>query len=273
MGGITKTVLRGVGICLLLSLCLMQPGNAAYSRMPNEFAEWDGTLRRLRVPILMYHYISPLPPGADEVRTELTVLPHIFEAHLQYLREQGYETVSLYDVHMALMRGSSLPPRPIVLTFDDGYSDHYDTVFPLLNAYGYTATFFIISSRPDVNAPGYMSWSQIGEMAAAGMSMQSHTKDHPDLRNRDADFLIYQIMGSIESIIAHTGQSVNIFAYPVGRYDENTLNVLGTMDVWRAVTTQNGSIHTTDNFLEVSRLRVSGNMGVPGLAQLLALPR
>lgn len=266
-------ILRMIVLYLLVCLCWTSSPEVAHSSAPHEFAEWDGTLRRLRVPVLMYHYVSPLPPDADEIRTELTVLPHIFETHLQYLREQGYETVSLYDVHMALMQGNPLPAKPIVLTFDDGYIDHYETVFPLLNAYSYTGTFFIISGRIDVNAPGYMSWSQISEMAAGGMSMQAHTKDHPDLRNRDADFLIYQIMGSIESISAHTGQSVNIFAYPVGRYDENTLAVLNTMNVWRAVTTQNGSTHTTDNFLEVQRLRVSGNMGVPGLAQLLALPR
>jgi hypothetical protein len=60
-----------------------------------------------------------------------------------------------------------------------------------------------------------------------------------------------------------------MFAYPSGRYDDYTLNVLETLPVWRAVTTQHGSLYTTDNYLELPRLRVSGNMGVAGLAQLL----
>src|SRR5215467_12208364 len=87
------------------------------------------TLRRLRVPILMYHYISELPPHADETRRGLTVTPAIFRAHMQYLHDQGYTTISLYDLNDALTKGTPLPPKPIILTFDDGYHDAYINAF------------------------------------------------------------------------------------------------------------------------------------------------
>lgn len=231
----------------------------------------DGTLRRLRVPILMYHYVSELPPDADGIRIGLTISPTLFQEHVGYLQEQGYETISLYEMHMALAYGVPLPPKPVILTFDDGHIDHYRNVFPVLREAGYTATFFIITQFADNNVPGYMNWNQIREMAEAGMSMESHTKTHSDLRLRAYDFLVYEIIGSIESLEVHTGRRPAMFAYPVGRYDENTLDVLDTTTVVRAVTTQPGVLHTTDNRLEVSRLRISNDTGVPGLAYLLRI--
>ena len=83
----------------------------------------DGVLRTLRVPILMYHYISVSPPGADAVRRDLSVSPEALEAHLRYLQQEGYTAITLRDLSMALQCGYPLPPKPIVLTFDDGYRD------------------------------------------------------------------------------------------------------------------------------------------------------
>ncbi|RMG80081.1 MAG: polysaccharide deacetylase family protein [Chloroflexi bacterium] len=229
----------------------------------------DGTLRRISVPILMYHYVSELPPDADDIRIENTLAPQLFEEHIAYLVENGYVSVSLYEIHDALMNGSRLPDKPVVLTFDDGYRDHYEIVFPILQQYGFTGTFFIITSRADNHDPNHLSWAQIEEMAAAGMSMESHTKDHLDMRNRDYDFLVYETLGSIESLAAHTGQEPRFLAYPAGRYDESTLAFLEQTDLWRAVTTQFGASHTSDNFFEMSRLRVTHNTGVAGLIYLL----
>lgn len=231
--------------------------------------EGDGTLRRLRVPILMYHYVSPLPPDADDIRIGLTLDPVIFRQHLAYLADNGYNTVSLYEIDDALENGTPLPENPVVLTFDDGYIDHYVYVFPMLQEYGLTGTFFIISQFADDSARGFMSWTQIQEMAAAGMSMQAHTRTHSDLRERDFDFLVYEIVGSMESVAAHSSRDAAIFSYPVGRYDENTLNVIATTGVERAVTTQLGAWHTTDNRFEVSRMRVTEDTEVSGLIHLL----
>jgi len=229
----------------------------------------DGTLRRIQVPILMYHYVSVLPPNADETRIGLTVEPALFEAHLNYFVEAGFNTISLYDLHRALYTGYDLPSNPVVLTFDDGYVDHYTNVFPRLQNHDFTATFFVITGRADNNDPNHLNWSQIVEMSNAGMSMEAHTKDHLGLSGRDYDFLVYQILGSVESLEAHTEQTVNMFSYPAGRYDETTLSVVRSLPIFRAVTTESGATHTTDNQLELPRLRITGNMSVAGLQHLL----
>lgn len=229
----------------------------------------DGTLRRIRVPILMYHYIDELPEGADEIRTNLTVTPAVFRQQMATLADQGYATISLYEMHMALQHGTPLPQNPVVLTFDDGHIDHYVNAFPILQEFGFTGTFFIITNFADNNAPGYMNWAQIEEMATAGMSMESHTKTHSDLRNRGYDFLVYEILGSIESLAYHTNRPPQIFSYPAGRYDDYTLSILETTPILRAVTTQPGTLQTTDNKLEVPRMRVTDQFGSSALLSLL----
>jgi peptidoglycan/xylan/chitin deacetylase (PgdA/CDA1 family) len=230
---------------------------------------WDGTLRRIAVPILMYHYISVPPDEEDVYRVDLSVSPEDFRAQMRYLASAGYAVISLYDLNMALRWGAPLPPRPVVITFDDGYRDAYEHAFPVLQEHGFTATFFVITGRLDAGDPAYISWQQAGEMAVAGMSIASHTKEHPNLVGRDPDFLHYQIQGSLESIEAHTGQPARFFCYPAGRWDEAALEALRAHGVWAAVVTEGGVEHTTDGMLLLRRVRVSGDTDLSTFAALV----
>ena len=264
--------MRNRKISKILSLIfIILFASTSYSQTEPDWSEsvGDGTLRRIYVPILMYHYVSPLPENADDTRTNLTLDPTIFRQHIQYLDSEGYSSISLYEMNNALERGVELPSKPIILTFDDGYIDHYTYVYPVLREFGFTGTFFIATAFIDENRAGYMNWQQVKDMADSGMNMEAHTKNHVDLRNRDYDFLVYEIMGSFESLKAHTGIDSEMFAYPVGHYDENTLAVLDSTPAIRAVTTEVGAYHTTDNYLEMPRMRITNETGVSGLAYLL----
>ncbi len=229
----------------------------------------DGVMRTVQVPILMYHYISEPPANAGRVRRDLSVPPAQFEAHLRFLQERGYTTISLEEVVMSLQIGQPLPDRPIVLTFDDGYRDHYDNAFPLLQQYGMTGTFFVITSVIDQEHPAYLSWDQVIEMDAAGMSMEPHGYTHDDLKGRSRDYLIWQMLGSKEAIEARTGKPVRIFCYPAGRYDALGITVLRELDYWAAVTIQFGAEHRSDGLFELKRLRIHGHYGVGHLAGIL----
>jgi len=211
------------------------------------------------VPILMYHYISPLPSDADRYRLDLTVLPENFEAQLQYLSEAGYHAITLSDLYLHFTQGYPLPEKPIVLTFDDGYADAYEIAFPLLLEYGFTGTFFVLATPPHFEAPGYMTWSQMKEMSDAGMEIQAHGRDHIDMRGLSNDYLVYQILGIQEAIHTHTGELPRFFCYPSGRYDDSVITVLKSAGYWGAVTTEWGQTHTLDNFFVMSRLRISGH--------------
>ncbi len=210
------------------------------------------------VPILMYHYVSELPPNADRIRRDLTVIPEAFEAQLQYLTDAGYHPITLSDLYLHFTQGYPLPERPIVLTFDDGYSDAYDVVFPLLLEYGFTGTFFVLATPAHFESPGYLTWEQMREMAHAGLEIQAHGRDHVDLRNRSYDYLVYQILGIQEAIEQHTGTLPRFFCYPSGKYDASVISVLKSAGYWGAVTTEWGHTHTLDHLFEMPRLRIRG---------------
>lgn len=248
-------------VWLMIVLCVAHPALAQVS---------DGTLRRMTVPILMYHYVSPLPDDADDIRRDLTIEPAVFAQHMQYLADAGYATISLYDLYDAMLFGATLPAKPIILTFDDGYVDHYEMVFPVLQRHDFTGTFFVITGRADAGDPVYLNWAQIVEMAAADMSMEAHTRSHASLYGRERDFLVYELLGSRESLTAHTGDDSWMLAYPAGHYDETTIDVAEALDFKLALTTEQGMAHVTSNRLTLPRLRVNGDTGVAGLAYILS---
>ncbi|MFQ6100717.1 MAG: polysaccharide deacetylase family protein [Anaerolineae bacterium] len=212
-----------------------------------------------RVPILMYHYVSELPSNPDRFRRDLTVSPGNFEAQLRYLSDTGYHTVTLTDLYLYLTQGYPLPEKPIVLTFDDGYRDAYEVVFPLLLDYGFTGTFFVLATPTHFESPGYMTWAQMREMSDAGMDIEGHGRDHVDLRGRSYGYLVYQILGIQEAIQYHTGRLPRFFCYPSGQYDANVIAVLKSAGYWGAVTTAWGRVHTRDGLFEMPRIRVRGS--------------
>jgi len=216
----------------------------------------DGLPRQVRVPILMYHHIAVPPPDADAIERDLSVTPADFEAQLQWLAQNGYTSISLYDLVYALAQGKPLPPRPVILTFDDGYRDAYENAFPLLQKYGFKGTFFVITEFIDQNYPDYLAWSEVDVMNSAGMDIEPHTKTHPDLRGRDHDFLIWQILGSAQTVEAHIGHFPRFFAYPSGRYDAAVLQVVQKIGLWGVVTTQQGTIHASNGLYELKRVRI-----------------
>lgn len=214
---------------------------------------------QVEVPILMYHYVGELSPDADYLRRDLTVGAEAFEAQLQFLRDAGYHTITLADLYLHLTEGRPLPARPIILTFDDGYRDAYTVVFPLLQRYGFTGSFFVLATPAHHESPDYLTWAMVAEMADAGMEMQGHGRDHVDLRGRSYAFLVYQILGIREAVEYHTGQPVRFFCYPSGGYDEDVIAVLQSAGYWGAVSTQHGRVHTRDSLFALSRVRIRGS--------------
>jgi len=211
-----------------------------------------------QVPILMYHYVSELPPNPDRYRRDLTVSPEDFEAQLQYLAHEGYQAITLTDLYFHLTEGYPLPERPVALTFDDGYTDAYEVVFPLLLDYGSTGTFFVLATPAHFESPGYLTWAQMKEMSDAGMDIQAHGRDHVDLRGRSYEYLVYQIRGIQEAIHYHTGHLPRFFCYPSGQYDADVIAMLASAGYWGAVTTKVGKTQTREALFEMPRVRVRG---------------
>lgn len=223
----------------------------------------------LKVPILMYHYISEPPPGSDIYRVDLSVTPDSFREQMAFLSENGYTPIDLETLSLAIVNQATLPEKAVILTFDDGYLDNYEHAFPILQEYGFEGTFFVVTEFIDRGREGYMTWEMIVEMSRAGQRIESHSKTHPDLALKSRDGLIFEILGAQETIAAHIGYRPRYFCYPGGTYSHETIEILRELDYWGAVTTQNGSWHGFDDRFEWRRVRIRNTTTIEEFGRLL----
>ncbi len=230
---------------------------------------WDNVARALKVPILMYHYISVPPPDADRYRRDLSVGPDLFRAHLVTLREQGYTGITLSQLLYALQRGAPLPPRPVVLTFDDGYRDNYDHAFQIMKEEGFVGTFFIVTDVTEQRNVAYMTWEQVVEMKEAGMEIGGHTRTHANLPGLSVERIWREVAESRALLQQRLGQEVNSFAYPYGRFDDGVAHLTDLAGYHVAVSTKQGVTHTTGNLMSLRRIRVRGGMFPPELMETI----
>jgi peptidoglycan/xylan/chitin deacetylase (PgdA/CDA1 family) len=189
---------------------------------------------------------------------------------MRYLAENGYTPIDLYDLSRAIAGQGELPLQPVIISIDDGYRDFYYNAFPILREFGFTATLFVVTEFIDHGNPNYVTWPMVEEMAAAGIRIEPHSKTHPDLRDRTRNFLVYELLGSMESVEARTGYRPRFFAYPGGQYDEEVIEMLQELHFWGAVTTAGGSWHGFENRFEWRRLRVRNTTTLPEFADLVS---
>jgi peptidoglycan/xylan/chitin deacetylase (PgdA/CDA1 family) len=227
----------------------------------------DGS-RQIRVPSLMFHYVSWLPatdPNMD-LRKDLTVSPSDFEAMLKYLKDNGYTTVTTKDLWWSLDQTAALPAKPVMLTFDDGYADAFSVVLPYLKAYGMTGTFFITVNL--VDKPGYISRDQVRALADAGMDVESHAMDHIPMLGTLAG-QTYQMCRARAFLSDWTGTDVRHFAYPSGDYNDTSLVALQQCGYLSGYKKSGGAVQSSNQMYLLQRARVRGQQGVAAL--LLAL--
>ena len=231
----------------------------------------DGVQRNVQLPILMYHYLSTPPADADIYRKDLSVPPELFAAHLDRLLAEGYTTISFYQLLAYLTQGAALPEKPIIITFDDGYRDNYENAFPLLRERGMTATFFVVTDFLDEERPAYLTWEMAREMYAGGMSIESHGRNHASLKGQNADYLVWQVLGSLETIQHELGVRPRFVSYPAGEFDQLTIDIFKSANYWAGATTIQGATLKGDDLFRLPRVRVRNTTTADDLSRLLAL--
>jgi peptidoglycan/xylan/chitin deacetylase (PgdA/CDA1 family) len=171
------------------------------------------------LPVLMYHEISASPFGS----ARLAVSPRDFADQLCYLADQGFTGVTAADLAAAIAGPARLPDKPVALTFDDGFADFHETALPLLQKYGFTATLFMTTGwirdggHPAGRPPGPMlSWSQLAEVARAGIEIGAHSHQHPQLDQLAIKSVRAELGGSRAILEDGLGAAVTGLAYPYG---------------------------------------------------------
>lgn len=169
----------------------------------------------LRVPILLYHYVANNPNPKDKARDNLSVPPDKFEAQMQYLSQNGYTPITLDTLYGIFNGQASVPGKPVVLTFDDGYIDFYTNAFPILRRFNFHAVSFIPTGL--MGGGYYMNWNQIKEIASSGLvTFEGHTVKHVNLPSLSYAAVLKELTDSKNILQANTGYPVNFVAYPNG---------------------------------------------------------
>lgn len=205
----------------------------------------------VQIPILMYHDVSYLGYGYSKT-------PEIFRRQMVELKQAGFHTVSFAQVIDFVDRGTPLPEKPIVITFDDGYRTNYTEVFPILQELKMHAEISVIGNAIRYADWG-MDWDQVREMHRSGLvSFQAHTMalhDAPDrtgvLRQtgegwEDYISLISDDAQSIRTMLeAETGTEPVVFTYPLGKYNSVTEAVIRRIGYRASLTTLDGVAKVT----------------------------
>src|SRR3989338_2192906 len=196
-------------------------------------------MKPVDVPILMYHDIAPID-------NTWCVSQLNFEVQLYWLKNNGYTTISMSQLHGALQEGSELPEKSIVLTFDDGRRGVYTYAYPLLKRFGFIATFYIVPGWLEGEGvplsekyTSFLAWDQIREMAETGFEVGSHSYVHRDLVKLSPKEVEHDFQKAEESIERHLGTKVEHVCYPYGFWNEE-LTQICIPRYKTAVTTQRG---------------------------------
>lgn len=206
----------------------------------------------VRIPILMYHHIRDFNDPGDTLGTNLSVSEGAFSEQLDYLISSGYTTTTFQQ--MIEFPQKSLPEKPIILTFDDGYDDNYNAFISLKNK-NMVGVFYIISNY--LNKPGQLSTPQIKEISSAGMEIGSHTENHPDLTQISASRVSAELSDSKAELEKIIGKNVISLCYPSGRYNDAVKHAVEQAQYLAATTTQTGIATTDSDKFELQRIRIS----------------
>jgi peptidoglycan/xylan/chitin deacetylase (PgdA/CDA1 family) len=202
--------------------------------------------RSVEVPILVYHHVVPGRTTGSALTRALFVTPEAFDQQLKYLQDNGYQSVSFTDLADCLEYGALLPERAVILTFDDGWENQFQYGFPLLQKYGFSGTFYVVTGY--IDHPNFMTAGQLRTMAAAGMAIGSHTRSHPPLPSLgDGQRLRDEIAGSKKWLEQQLGITVDTFAYPYGSYTAAVVAATKAAGYRTARTVDSGTHDTADN--------------------------
>ncbi len=215
------------------------------------------TVRFLDIPVLMYHRVTwPIPASANG--REFTVAPAKFDAELNWLQHHGFHPISQTILLRALADNGKLPPKPIVITVDDGYVDGvHDILDGLVTpTRHWPATFFIITGR--IGKGHFLSWPDLHLLEAAGMDIGSHTVFHTPLAQLTPSQLRFELTQSRATLTAGLGHPIYWFAYPYGSVDAAAQAAVAKAGYLLAYTTVPGTWLSISERVALPRIEIRG---------------
>ncbi len=176
------------------------------------------------VPVLMYHSVTRTPNPSTRA---LSVTPEAFAEQMAMLANRGFQPVTTAQLADSWRGGScstvrGLPPRPVLITFDDGYEGVHRHALPVLAELGFSASLFVSTGwlRGAHHSGGaldrMLDWDQVRQLADAGVEIGGHSHTHPELDQLDDDALRFELIHCKEIVADELGTVPVSFAYPYG---------------------------------------------------------
>ncbi|MGH2939375.1 MAG: polysaccharide deacetylase family protein [Solirubrobacterales bacterium] len=210
------------------------------------------------VPILEYHVLGHPPDGAPY--PELYVGRTDFEKQMDWLEERGYEAVTLEQVQEAWYHDGTLPPKPVVISFDDGYRPQFTFALPTLRKHGWAGVLNLKAAGSELYE------SNVKAMIAAGWELAAHTIHHLDLTELGPEELEEEVAESREILQEEFKVPVDNFCYPAGQFDETVVKAVEAAG-YTGATTEISGFAEKDKPYELARLEILRSSHVGGLAE------
>jgi peptidoglycan/xylan/chitin deacetylase (PgdA/CDA1 family) len=194
---------------------------AAKDTQASRIADASTILARKEVPVLCYHNIRNFRAGESDRMKSYTVTPSAFAEQMKTLADSGYQTIDPEDLFSYLAYGKQLPPKPIIISFDDTDVEHYSICSKEMSKYGFKGLYFIMTIS--INRPKYMSAEQLKELSDSGHTIACHTWDHHMVTKYQGATWDSQLVMPKKKLEAITGRPVKHFAYPFGLWNKESI--------------------------------------------------
>ena len=213
------------------------------------------------VPILVYHSVSDDPH--PYIRT-YAVSPRAFARQLDAIRDADMQPLTVSDF-VAKRTANELPPRPVVITFDDGWKDTATTAVAELNQRSIPATLYVTTgflrgragqTRMDAPSSEALHWDDLAPLAAAGIELGAHSITHPALDAVPLAVARREVLGSREVLEDHLGTPVRSFAYPHGYHSARVRSIVAEAGFESACVVRNALSSERDSSHTLSRILV-----------------
>lgn len=240
-----QTVLAGAAVLLF--------GTGEAQRSAPSLPKPAPQAQKSYVAVLVWHDVLP----KKEVWFDTTLAT--FEKQLAAIKRRKFHVITLDMLRKHLIEGAPVPPRSLVLTFDDNSRGLYDHAFPLLKKYRFPAALFVHSDYVGVRTgKDHCTWAQLREMQSSGLvTVQSLTCSHPpDLRRISAKQLEHELFGSRAAIQKRLGAPVFAFAYTEGKFDARIAQAVHRSGYALAFTEDWGSAGNAANLFMVHRYSI-----------------
>lgn len=215
---------------------------------------FHGPALRTPVPVLMYHVIGTPPQSAPY--PDLFVSRQVFAAQVAALARAGYQAITLDRMWQAWHGRATLPPRPIVLTFDDGYRGDFGAAMPILRRHRWPGVLNLLVANLHRHGWGLKAW-MVRRMIRSGWEVDSHTLTHPNLTTVSPQQLWNEVHGARVVLRRLFHVPVRFFCYPSGAYDRAVIAAVRRAG-YLGATTELPGLAQPSAPLRLARVRVNG---------------